>query len=122
MKFQYVAALIGSTLAAIGTDCKSSASVCASGECCGTATKDNAYTDGSTANWAKDGVVRTVCNTKTAKKWVETITTASATLYTSTTQSSGKAGYVFACKATVGATTLKGALMASAALITLSTF
>ena len=115
MKFLLATALIATASAAPGTVCTAD-SGCAATECCGTATKDNAYKDGATANLAKDGVVRTVCNTKTEKAWVETLTGTSATLYTSTTVSSGKAGYVFACKATVGSIALKASVLATAVM------
>ena len=115
MKFLLVTALIATASAAVGTTCTKDGD-CGSSECCGTATKDNDYKDGATANLAKDGVVRSVCNTKTEKKWVETLTGASQTLYTSTTVSSGKAGYIFACKAKVGSIALQASLLASAVI------
>ena len=70
MKFLLATALIATASAALGAECASTAT-CATGECCGTATKDNTYTDGATANLAKDGYVRNVCYTSTAKAWVE---------------------------------------------------
>ena len=116
MKFLLVTALIATASAAPGTVCTKASDCATSTECCGTATKDNAYTDGATANLAKDGVVRSVCNTSSAKAWVETLTGSSATLYTSTSVTSGKAGYVFACKATVGSIALKASVLASAVM------
>lgn len=120
MKFLAIASLVATSSATIGADCSSNQSVCTGTECCGTATKDNDYTDNGTANLAKDGVVRSVCNTKTEKKWVETLTGTSQTYYTSTTVSSGKAGYIFACKATIGSVALKASIVATAALVTIS--
>ena len=98
MKFATIlATVISLSQAADGTDCSSDKTVCASTECCGTATKDPNYTNGQTANWAKDGVTRTVCLNKDSKTWVETITAANGNLYRDPNQSSGKAGYTFAC-------------------------
>ena len=76
-------ALISGATAIIGIDCSNDARKCETTECCGYATKDKYFLDGTTANWAKDGVVRVVCNTKTATYWVETITAASPTYYES---------------------------------------
>ena len=51
--------------AKIGVECKTSEAVCNTNtECCGKATKDPLYKDGSVANFAKDGVIRTICHAK----------------------------------------------------------
>jgi hypothetical protein len=70
---------------------------CGTGECCGLASKDPNYS--TSTNNAKNGVVRTVCNFATATKWVEDITKANENYYTDGTITSGKAAYIFSCKA-----------------------
>ena len=115
MKFATILAVaISATQAADGTDCSSNASACAATECCGVATKDSTYTNGQTANWAKDGVTRTVCLDKTKTTWVEDITAANGNLYRDPNQSSGKAGYTFKCNtvAKTGASTLVATTLA----------
>ena len=64
MKFATLVCLVGAASAAVGTDCSSNASVCATDECCGTGKKDTSVND----NQATVDV--TICNTKTATTYV----------------------------------------------------
>ena len=98
MKFIVATAILSAGVdASLGLVCKSNEKVCADTECCGKATKDPNYKDGATNNFAKDGVIRTVCNHKDAKYWIESFTSANAALYFPAETKSGKAGYFFAC-------------------------
>ena len=66
MKFINLALLIASASAAVGTDCSSDKTVCASTECCGTAKPDKSVTDNPTGMTDK-----TICNTKDATAWTK---------------------------------------------------
>ena len=113
-----ISMILATSQAAVGTDCKSAASACdASTECCGVASKDSTYKNGQTDNWAKDGVTRTVCNTKAATTWIEDITVKNADLYRDPNQSSGKAGYTFKCNVEAKKTGASSLIATTAAIL-----
>ena len=92
-----VTVLIGLIHANVGADCSKTSLTCGTGECCGLASKDPNYT--TATNNAKNGVVRTVCNIATDTTWIEDITKANADYYTDISITTGKAAYIYSCKA-----------------------
>ena len=106
--------------ATVGADCSTSPTVCGDSECCGTAEKDQNYL---TNNFAKDHVVRTkICNGKKETKWVETITSANANLYSPAGTGSGFAYYTWRCTTKfdiAGKPIVTGAITQTASLLAL---
>jgi len=86
-------------------------------ECCGIAEKDDTYKDPTDSkNIAKPGVIRRVCNTKTAVTYVETYKAGNAALY-SEIATSGTAGYNFRCESAGTGAVVMSALSAVTGLL-----
>mgnify|MGYP006999551784 CR=1 FL=1 len=81
MKFATLACIIATASAAVGTDCSSDKTKCASTECCGVGKKDTSVND----NIATTDV--TVCNTKDAKKFTDPTDNTKVYTFTCTVES-----------------------------------
>ena len=97
-----IALLVASASAAVGTDCKTNASACGSGECCGVGKKDTSIND----NQATTDV--TVCNTDKATKYTD--------------PTNAQKIYTFTCNAAVAAKSGAANLAVGASFVALASY